>query len=149
MIEKRRAEQSKDGMLLLKTRYERTKVMPIYRGELSQEGRLTPRGESTPLSPKGGVDPPIPPKNPSAVQGRTVSPAGHERSKDPSTPSFLINNIIISKQDVGALRPFFAIAMLSAGYSEALRGMLRGRIPFAPQSGINFRPPDARISTMC
>ena len=33
------AEQSKDGMILLKTRYERTKVMPIYRDELSQEGR--------------------------------------------------------------------------------------------------------------
>ena len=95
------AEQSKDGMLLLKTRYERTKVMPIYRDELSQEGRRNLR--------PGGSRPPYPPKNLSAVQGRTVSLAGHERSNDPSTPSLLINNIITSKQDAGALRPFFAI----------------------------------------
>ena len=67
---------------------------------------------------RGGVDPPIPPKNLSAVQVWTVSRAGHERSKDSSTPSLLINNIIISKQDVGVLRPFFAI-------DSGLRGVLR------------------------
>ena len=60
IFSRRRAEQSMHWMLLLKTHYERTKAMPTSGDELSQEGRrnggsqtkLTPRGESTPLSPR-------------------------------------------------------------------------------------------------
>ena len=80
---------------------------------------MSRRSEVDEADARGRVDPPIPPKNLSAVQGRTVARAGHERSQDFSTPSLLINNIIISKEDVGLLRPFFAV-------DSGLRGVLRG-----------------------
>ena len=47
-IEKRRAEQSMRGMLLLKAHYGGTKVMPIYRDELSREGRRNLRPGGSP-----------------------------------------------------------------------------------------------------
>ena len=89
MMEKRRAEQSMRGMLLLRTHYDGTKVMPIYGDERSQEGTRNLR--------VGASRPPIPPKNLSVMRGRTVSPAGRERREDSPAPSLLL--IILLSQN--------------------------------------------------